>query len=513
MPMPDLGRVVGVRDLRKVQGQWQGLIGGIPSGDGRVFHAAAYDSSDTLIYEGQTENVTITKGQKVAVLILLQQKDPPDPFNNTVPYIDSLVASSNAVAPGDAVSLAIAAHDVDPGDTITYAWTSAEGAFDDPSSSSPTWTAPAVEGDHALVVTVTDLADGSRSVTLNVEVRNHHGSGVANVEVQFNTWPEIANVLANPGKVDVLEATSLEAVAFDNDGDTLSFSWSDEGGECDGTFSAASAPNSPWTAPAAPPASVTCTLHVDVNDGRGGSNTGTIRVHVGTPDSFNIAPVVDTAYQSTDQVSPGERVYFGIVAHDPEAGSLTFSWSSADGTLENQVDGAGTSEIEWLAPTVAGSYVVTVMVADDESNTVVVFNVDVIPSCGAEESWNGQICVAKSVPIAGGYSIDSTEVTRSQYEAWLGTNPSTIGQVSACSWNTAFTPDANCMGGACQGAECVTHPQVCADWCDAYAYCKGVGKRLCGRIGGGPNSWDDYADASTSQWYSACTSGGQNAFP
>ncbi len=54
---------------------------------------------------------------------------------------------------------------------------------------------------------------------------------------------------------------------------------------------------------------------------------------------------------------------------------------------------------------------------------------------------------------------------------------------------------------------------VCVDWCDAYAYCQAVGKRLCGKIGGGMNNYDDYANASTSQWYAACSSGGTNDYP
>jgi formylglycine-generating enzyme required for sulfatase activity len=40
-----------------------------------------------------------------------------------------------------------------------------------------------------------------------------------------------------------------------------------------------------------------------------------------------------------------------------------------------------------------------------------------------------------------------------------------------------------------------------------------VGKRLCGKIGGGANGHDDYADAMKSQWFNACTSGGQNDYP
>lgn len=62
----------------------------------------------------------------------------------------------------------------------------------------------------------------------------------------------------------------------------------------------------------------------------------------------------------------------------------------------------------------------------------------------------------------------------------------------------------------CQGSSCGEHPQVCVDWCDAYSFCLGVGKRLCGKIGGGPSPYWEYANAASSQWYNVCSSGGQN---
>jgi sulfatase modifying factor 1 len=63
----------------------------------------------------------------------------------------------------------------------------------------------------------------------------------------------------------------------------------------------------------------------------------------------------------------------------------------------------------------------------------------------------------------------------------------------------------------CRGSGCDSQPQVCVDWCDAYAYCRAVGKRMCGKIGGGSNEYADQNDAGLSQWYNACSSHGANS--
>jgi formylglycine-generating enzyme required for sulfatase activity len=115
-----------------------------------------------------------------------------------------------------------------------------------------------------------------------------------------------------------------------------------------------------------------------------------------------------------------------------------------------------------------------------------------------EQCWDGRLCVAKSVSVPAGFAIDATEVTRSQYAAWLATNPVTTGQAAVCSWNASFTPDATCMAKTtvCQGTGCGNHPQPCIDMCDASAYCNAVGKQLCGE----------------NNWSTACTSSGVNRF-
>jgi sulfatase modifying factor 1 len=104
--------------------------------------------------------------------------------------------------------------------------------------------------------------------------------------------------------------------------------------------------------------------------------------------------------------------------------------------------------------------------------------------------------------------IDATEVTRDAYATWLAASPSLAGQPPYCSFNQDYTPGCNWPPGA-DGSK----PVVCVDWCDARAYCTAQGRRLCGHIGGGELAFAAYADASQSQWYAACSSGGQLTYP
>ena len=112
------------------------------------------------------------------------------------------------------------------------------------------------------------------------------------------------------------------------------------------------------------------------------------------------------------------------------------------------------------------------------------------------------------VKVPQGFCIDSTEVTNAQYAAFLTAGVSTAGQDSRCGWNTTYTPSS---GWPVTGKD--GYPVVHVDWCDAYAYCKWAGKRLCGKIGGGSNSYEAHQYATESQWYAACSAGGTQAYP
>ena len=105
----------------------------------------------------------------------------------------------------------------------------------------------------------------------------------------------------------------------------------------------------------------------------------------------------------------------------------------------------------------------------------------------------------------GEFCVDSTEVTNAQYGLFVGqTGGDAGGQISVCTWNTSYTPpDA---GGWNYPSGEDKRPAANVDWCDAYAYCRWAGKRLCGAIGGGPAPYE-MANQSSEQWVIACQRG------
>lgn len=113
----------------------------------------------------------------------------------------------------------------------------------------------------------------------------------------------------------------------------------------------------------------------------------------------------------------------------------------------------------------------------------------------AVPGWNGD-----------SYCVDKTEVTNAQYATWLETSPDINGQISLCASNASFEPATGIPPKD-------DYPVGWVDWCDAFAYCKAVGKRLCGRIGGGPAPYYAHDDASRDQWFNACSHGGTQGYP
>jgi formylglycine-generating enzyme required for sulfatase activity len=120
---------------------------------------------------------------------------------------------------------------------------------------------------------------------------------------------------------------------------------------------------------------------------------------------------------------------------------------------------------------------------------------------------------AVRVPTSSGrYCIDSTEVTRADYQDFLTAVASSAPPPppAGCEGVTDFTPKKDWP--AAPGTE--TYPVSQIDWCAASTYCAWAGKRLCGRIGGGAIAvGTPEHDPTQSEWTDACTRGGTRPYP
>ncbi|MDI1437546.1 formylglycine-generating enzyme family protein [Polyangium sorediatum] len=134
----------------------------------------------------------------------------------------------------------------------------------------------------------------------------------------------------------------------------------------------------------------------------------------------------------------------------------------------------------------------------------------------------GPTCPVGSTPMVlvegpeGPYCIDATEVTSLQYSLWLVKLPAPDTQDPLCGWKNSYIPRSS--GNSCNSThyDPITkpnHPVACVDWCDARAFCAGVGKRLCGAFGDQPLGYDEFNDSTKSEWTYACSNKGERNYP
>ena len=263
---------------------WQGSLA-IPAGTERVFEASAYDAGGTVLYRGSSSPVSIASGSTVSVVLTLQQVTAPPPYQNEPPVLDSVVVSANTVLPGGSITLAVTAHDPN-GDPLSFAWTATGGTFSSPASPSTAWTAPATEGVHRLQLEVTDAKGTSVAVNFDIGVQREGATGSADVTIGFNTWSEVRAMKAAPSVLSAGGTTALSATAVDAEGDALAYVWSTD---CVGTFSNATTA-APSFALGPVPSTGRCSFRVTVSDGRGGQQTGSLVLQVGTAPRVNVAP-------------------------------------------------------------------------------------------------------------------------------------------------------------------------------------------------------------------------------
>lgn len=111
---------------------------------------------------------------------------------------------------------------------------------------------------------------------------------------------------------------------------------------------------------------------------------------------------------------------------------------------------------------------------------------------------------------ANNFCIDSTEITVKQYADFTTAKGADVsGQPAKCAWNATYA--------AAVGSVADDLPIAGVDWCDAHAYCKWAGKRLCGKHANGafvgPVGVADLGEFTSHEWLLACSNLGQLRYP
>ncbi len=130
--------------------------------------------------------------------------------SNNYPVISSLETEKDWVVPSSSSEVKCVASDPD-GDSLTYTWSATGGTF---SEAGPltTWMAPNVPGTYTITVTVKDGRGAEATMQLTMDVRINHP-------------PVIESLTAESSIVRQARSTNIECVAYDPDGDELSYSW------------------------------------------------------------------------------------------------------------------------------------------------------------------------------------------------------------------------------------------------------------------------------------------------
>ena len=412
-------------------GTWGGMIGSLPVGSNYVFTVSAVDPSNAVNYAGTAAGIVIVQDEVKTVVITAQQTTTVASFKNAVPVIDTLDLSSTSIVPGATITAKATAHDPNPTDTITFAWSASPAAdnFSEPSSATTSWTAPVTEGDQTLIVTVTDNHGASTSVSTVVHVSASNGRGQADVNVQFNTWPVVTNIVAAPGYIVLGSPTSVTVTASDADGDALFYAWTSSCAS--GSFLNDTAQAASFTLPSGA-TDTSCALIVAVNDGRGGSTIGQLTLPVGKP-AIITPPIITAKVQSDPAVDVGGDVNFSVEASDPEGSDLTFLWVAADGVLSNQVDGAGTSQVVWTAPATANATFTVSVIVSNAAGASVQSDFTVSTTAGADGGADGGACECS------GMGPGNVPVTVSCGQSTCGSDYTTYS-CGASGWTGTGTP-------------------------------------------------------------------------
>lgn len=327
-------------ELTGADGVWQGVLRGLPSG-AYTFRATASDAVGTARFETEGREAQLLPLRPALVIQVEQDPSSPGNANGQAPRIHSVIGSAAAVSPGGAVSLRAQVSAVSPSQLPVYQWEADGGAFDDPASEAPVWTAPLDPGRWTLRLVVREPGGATASLSFTID-SSVGRAALAEGPVVFNRWPVGMNPRVLPSKnVPVGQAVTAQVQGTDADGDALTYRWA---ADCQGTVEDGTSPTARFTPSVQPQAACdNCRLLVSIEDAYGGRTEAALALCIREP----LPPTIVSTSPVALTAVPGDLLRMRVEASDPLGGPLTFAWSTSTGILGTTVQTGTTSEVPW----------------------------------------------------------------------------------------------------------------------------------------------------------------------
>ena len=321
----------------------------------------------------------------------------PDTVRVSVRNVNNLPLANagpdQTVHEGDVVTLDGSSSSDSDGDPLSYQWVQIAGpavSLSSPNAAQPTFTAPAVPRGGATLtfeLTVDDGETSSPPDAVNITIKDMNHVPVALAEAN----PPVA------GERATVQLSGLNS--FDEDSDTLTYSWT----QLAGSFVTLSDPTSVtpfFTTPLVGPAGERLTFALTVSDGLA-SDTATVDVFV---ENINHAPTADAGPEQT--VDEGTPVTLdGRASSDPDSDPLTFTWTRLSGpavALSNP-HSVTTTFTAPPQPSHAQAILRFRLEVDDglgatatDEVTITVLDVDALPTCTLAQAKSRSALAAQS---------------------------------------------------------------------------------------------------------------------
>jgi hypothetical protein len=164
-----------------------------------------------------------------------------------------------------------------------------------------------------------------------------------------NYPPRIKAFAAQQQELVLGQKTTIYCAAEDRDNNPLTYTWQASGGQITGSGSQVD-----WTAPNSIGNYI---VQCIVADGNGGRDTASIAI--AAVEYINHAPVIERLAANPRRIDLGGLATITCAASDPDADSLTYTWSADNGNLT-----ASHATATWIAPSVQGFYYIFCTVTD-----------------------------------------------------------------------------------------------------------------------------------------------------